>query len=463
MFQAEYKRDMYNNFMILNDGEFNIVENHALKMLLNNQIPGLLKMEIRVVDNRKQYYYDISSKQPVHIVFEKGQLTRTQITKLIKELIQIIENAREYLLCEDDFILDPEYVFINISGFQVSLCYAAGYEHPVGGQIRQFIEFLMDKVDYQEDGAVLLTYGLYQLSREKDCTFSKLKDLLDKKEHAHTKKEIFDSSRIADYQNSNIHRELFWPREAERNENNNSLSKEGNGFIKEKVESEVEVLRYPVKTIAVCAGTILLCLIIVVSFMRSGFVYHRISGKIDYIKAFFLLIVIAALEAYVLAYLLQSKNKQPKIEERIEYLQVENDDISFTGIAEYKEDSGYNPYNMENTEENKTIILSERKSPKFYLRALNRDMYQDIYMEKFPFYIGKVQINADYMINNNAVSRFHAKIETVGDNFFVSDLNSTNGTYINHNRLEPNVRAALQINDVVTFADVSYKFAGFSL
>ena len=306
----------------------------------------------------------------------------------------------------------------------------------------------------------MLTYGLYQISREKDCTFSKLKDLLDKKDHVHTKKDFFDSTRNADNQNSKTHRDPLWPREAERNENNNSLSKEGNGFIKEKVESEIEVLRYPVKTIAVCVGTIMLCLIILVFFIRSGFVYHRISGKIDYIKAFFLLIVIAALEAYVLAYLLQSKNKQPKIEERIEYLQVENDDISFTGIAAFKEDTEYNPHNMENPEGNRTVILSERKSPKFYLRALNRDMYQDIYMEEFPFFIGKVQINTDFMVKNNAVSRFHAKIEAVGDNFFVSDLNSTNGTYINHNRLEPNVRAALQINDVVTFADVSYKFSG---
>ena len=64
----------------------------------------------------------------------------------------------------------------------------------------------------------------------------------------------------------------------------------------------------------------------------------------------------------------------------------------------------------------------------------------------------------DYAINSRNVSRFHAKLEKEGDQFYLMDLNSTNGTFINGKRLGSNERELIEMGDVIAFADVSYRF-----
>jgi serine/threonine protein kinase len=46
---------------------------------------------------------------------------------------------------------------------------------------------------------------------------------------------------------------------------------------------------------------------------------------------------------------------------------------------------------------------------------------------------------ADIFIDDNKVSRQHAKIEIIGDGYYITDLQSTNGTYLANNRLLPGV------------------------
>src|SRR5260221_4108945 len=47
--------------------------------------------------------------------------------------------------------------------------------------------------------------------------------------------------------------------------------------------------------------------------------------------------------------------------------------------------------------------------------------------------------NNDIVIENPAISGFHGKIVKEGDHFYVEDLNSTNGTFINGQRIKKSV------------------------
>ncbi len=49
--------------------------------------------------------------------------------------------------------------------------------------------------------------------------------------------------------------------------------------------------------------------------------------------------------------------------------------------------------------------------------------------------------------NSEIVSRVHADIRLEGDTFFIEDLGSSNGTYINHNYLSPGNRHRLRAGD----------------
>jgi len=63
--------------------------------------------------------------------------------------------------------------------------------------------------------------------------------------------------------------------------------------------------------------------------------------------------------------------------------------------------------------------------------------YQDVVINLFDraIVIGR-QKESDIMLKENNVSRRHAKIEPVGGVFFITDLDSTNGTFVNGERVQ---------------------------
>jgi hypothetical protein len=80
-----------------------------------------------------------------------------------------------------------------------------------------------------------------------------------------------------------------------------------------------------------------------------------------------------------------------------------------------------------------------------------------IHVTKFPFRIGKMEGITDYRIYSNTVSRKHADIIKEQGEYFIVDLDSTNGTYLNGRRLQPGVKEKLVDGVYVAFADVEFK------
>ena len=62
------------------------------------------------------------------------------------------------------------------------------------------------------------------------------------------------------------------------------------------------------------------------------------------------------------------------------------------------------------------------------------------------------------VLDDSTVSRFHAKITKEEDGLYLTDLNSTNGTFLNQDRLAPNERRRLNPGDELAFAAKRYQF-----
>ena len=52
-------------------------------------------------------------------------------------------------------------------------------------------------------------------------------------------------------------------------------------------------------------------------------------------------------------------------------------------------------------------------------------------LQKLPITVGKMAGAVDLVLNDQSVSRLHARISRDGNRFFITDLNSTNGTFRN--------------------------------
>ena len=62
----------------------------------------------------------------------------------------------------------------------------------------------------------------------------------------------------------------------------------------------------------------------------------------------------------------------------------------------------------------------------------------------------------NYILREKGVSRMHAKLIGQEDGLYLLDLNSTNGTYINGERIESGKDYKLEEGDMVSFARSEY-------
>lgn len=75
-------------------------------------------------------------------------------------------------------------------------------------------------------------------------------------------------------------------------------------------------------------------------------------------------------------------------------------------------------------------------------------------IESFPFTVGRIE-SVDFQIESARVSREHARFDKRGNEFWLQDLESTNGTFLNGEKV---AEASLNDGDVVTIADVELTF-----
>ena len=146
--------------------------------------------------------------------------------------------------------------------------------------------------------------------------------------------------------------------------------------------------------------------------------------------------------------------------------QYENNQIN-TGLS-YKKSNNLDKrvtdnYNMDNNN------INEKQQHKGLFRLFHKDMNemiilkskslisrQSIIINKKEFIIGKNDVEVDGVINQKMVSRKHCTITYSRNSFYVTDLKSLNGTFLNGIQLKPGEKEKIKIGDILRIADIEY-------
>ena len=114
---------------------------------------------------------------------------------------------------------------------------------------------------------------------------------------------------------------------------------------------------------------------------------------------------------------------------------------------------------QEGEESFQTVLLTERTPQDSPHRLEGVGVgAEDIAIPYFPFVIGKHNSLADYVLSNDAVSRFHIRIDKDEKGYSVTDLNSTNGTRVRGRLLDANETTEVEPGDEIQIADLTYIF-----
>lgn len=112
-------------------------------------------------------------------------------------------------------------------------------------------------------------------------------------------------------------------------------------------------------------------------------------------------------------------------------------------------------------DEGETMVLGNSMQlgeTKATLRRLKNN--EVIHIQKSVFYIGKDGLKVDYCIKgNSSISRSHAVIRQIDREFYLEDLQATNGTYHNDVRLQPSQSVKLSSGDRIKLADEEFVFS----
>jgi hypothetical protein len=107
----------------------------------------------------------------------------------------------------------------------------------------------------------------------------------------------------------------------------------------------------------------------------------------------------------------------------------------------------------------KTVLLTDKRKPPVvgWLVALNGEQKgEDFRIRDGQNIIGSAP-DADVVLRDTAVSSKHASLRYKDQRFYLTDLDSTNGTFVNDGS-EPVAREELKDNDIVRVGDVTLKF-----
>lgn len=106
----------------------------------------------------------------------------------------------------------------------------------------------------------------------------------------------------------------------------------------------------------------------------------------------------------------------------------------------------------------KTQYLDEMEKPAgLCLIGEHPEKYPQILIKDRILIVGKKKGQADIILDEAAVSRIHARLEYHQGGYYIMDLDSRNGTYLNGLRLAPREQVQIRNGDRVAFANINYR------
>lgn len=166
-----YKNDLQRTYLILegNEGE---KEDYQIAMLKENDIPGILKTDVRYIDNQSHFYYDISGKTSFKALYEKAHLGCEDIKRLVSSLLRAIQNLQKYMLEGNYLLLEPEYIFCNDE--EIFFCYYPACQKDAKEEFHKLTEFFVREINYKDEEGVRFAYTLHKATMEENYSIEQI-------------------------------------------------------------------------------------------------------------------------------------------------------------------------------------------------------------------------------------------------------------------------------------------------
>lgn len=467
LFEKTYSK----NYIVLEDfPNYSYENDYQFEMLKNNSIPGGLPLSIELKDNCTIFKYDITSKQSFSSLFANTKITYKAYISIILSLIDIVGFLEEYLIDINTLIIRPQYIYLDPEKYTTYFTICPAFNDDFYKELNVFFNDILNNTDHNDDSLVLLAYNLASESGKDGFNISQLKNIVYSRLNESPTSILLKSkdrnSILESEQNSNttiLKESISYYTATAKPFINEDISNDSHAMLPSIQRQQNTGNKLNLSTfskpfvVKMClAGFLILILSAITIF---AFFNDTFSSKLAFIflaidAAFILGSIRYFLELYPSAkepYFKERKLNPPTIKEQKPILQTEpkastseafNFDTSLSSLPE--EEFG------------DTILLSKTNITAHRLVYTGTDFTQEAKLSHYPFTIGKLKASVNMVISNPLISRIHACIYFEGGAYFLEDLNSANGTYINGSLLSPHEKKQINPGDKLTFSHLTY-------
>lgn len=135
---------------------------------------------------------------------------------------------------------------------------------------------------------------------------------------------------------------------------------------------------------------------------------------------------------------IRNKSISEKAEEEYRYMETDENDVPATA------DVG------------NTVFIPWTETCENKLYSMDRKNKCHIDLARLPLTVGKLAGAVDMVIDETSISRMHAKFSRNGNKIYITDLNSTNGTFRNGMRLTPNASEIIEPGDEIRLGKLKF-------
>lgn len=492
MLEAKFFRDYKHSYMILPCKSRQPEKSYQCRQLTSNKIEEILRCSMRHVNGMTYFYYDISSRTTMESLYRDRQMSYRQICELLEQLYQMYCRVGDYFMDETRLVFSPSYIFYDLSRKKYIGLYYPDYEEE--RPYEALMDYLLEHMDNEDERLADCIYQIYE--RAEDSGFS-LWDALQilgeageqgeepEKEPGGRRGDIFllpgnvlseneqaeQACIQADWHDSQENTFAPWE---EKEDKAVSIKKKSPfsvfvavfsvlgiaGIV--YIYSSYELSDEEVMTLLGCGALLGVCLIAgLTGILKGGAKRGKKrteagSGTEETLSDGMDDFCLSVQDTDSSGHMRNSRlacagPAQGRETVSLEYVlgreREPGPPVSARGrkdVSEEEEVCG------------NTVFFDSAKIAEHKLYALDKKNKKHIELTKFPFTVGKMAGCVDCVLPDDSVSRIHARFEKVGDVIQLTDMNSTNGTYRNGLRMQPQETVEIEPGDEIRFGKLNY-------
>jgi hypothetical protein len=401
--QLEFENDSTKNYIVTYlENEQDIV-NYEVKIINESPTLGALTVEIKQLNHKVKVRYDVTKKIAIKEYLKGITLTKVEFINIVTNIANCLIGCKNYFLDEKKFLVNLDTLFIDEKNLKVYLLYCPFKMEVVEDTdlvYRDIVKSLIiDCISFDEKNSENVIQKTLSYFRKDEFNMAEFKDYL------------------SEFKEQNIN--VVCDTASMDNENHYSINNKS-------------------------VNNVLLLFLQLIVLGIIGLI--AMIGSFGAIMITVMVVVIA-------------------IDIILVFVFTRTNGVKKAGIIANKLEISFIKQKPQNTNRtNKTIktemsceteLLDEGTA---YLLSKKPGTMERIYIDKKKFRIGRIPGEVDYVSDNIAIGKIHAEIRKNIDKYYLVDLKSKNGTYVNGEKLHSNELYEIKNEDIIVFANSECTF-----